>query len=271
MLSTRNILLLIAVFLSAGGSLAIASDENPWSMDEPGQEQQPYYDLNGGGAGGPVEPRLPVIGKRANEITVRKSLPYGKPFGWQSAPGKEHRDEIYGYAGPQPSRVQSNTGPTDETRFGAFPTVSGTGGRTETGGRIGARQQYGTPATKSGGVRYKGKSFGAFPPIGSRAGQKKQPQQSPPRIQRNAPVGQKQATRAFSNRLPSPIPEPAPERILPYPYVGYGAPLGYGTQYGTGLAAPGMGMPGLGYGSGRAPAFSNPGIPPGVFGPGFMW
>ena len=265
MLSTRNILLLIAVLLPAGGSLAIASDENPWSMDEPGQGQQPYYDLNGGSASGPIDPRFPVIGRRANETTVPKSLPSGEPFGWQSAPGKGHRNEIYGYAGPQPNRGQSNTDPTDETRFGTFPSVSGTVGRT------GTRQQYGTPATKSGGVRYRGKSFGAFPPIGSRAGQPKQPQKSPPSIQRNAPVGQKQGITAFSNSLPSPIPEPAPKRVLPYPYVGYGAPLGYGRQYGTGFAVPGMGAPGLGYGSGRAPAFSNPGIPPGVFGPGFMW
>ncbi len=255
MLSYRLISFLIAVVLPIGSQVVIASDDNPWSMEVPGEGQQPYYDLNGMGSGGFVgdnqaignknAPRAPTRNDGANESTIRKTIPGGEHMGWQSAPGKGNRDEVFGYAGPQ------------------------------SGSRVGPRITEQMPATRDGGsVRFGGKVFGAFPPRGARS--EKIQSQNAPNIQGRVRGDQGQQGGAFANVPPPPIPDAAPRtRILPYPYLGYGAAPGYGTPYGTrnapdaGAGLPGSG--GLNYGSRGGPTLSNPGMPPGVFGPGFMW
>ena len=250
MLSYRLNSFLIAVVLSMGSQVVIASDDNPWSMDVPGAGQQPYYDLNGTSIGGFVEgnqrggnkiaPRAPMKDDRANESIIPKSLPSGEHMGWQSAPGKGHRDEVYGYAGPQ----------------------------------SGPRILEQMPAARTGNsVRFGGKIYGAFPPTGART--EKRRNQNPANIQGNARGVQRQQSSAFANVPPPPIPDAAPRaQILPFPY-GYGRTQGYGTPYGTRIApnagsAP-SGSGGLSYGSRGGPTLSNPGMPRGVFGPGFMW
>ena len=197
------------------------------------------------GGGNKIAPRAPMKGDRANESTIPKSLPNGESMGWQSAPGKGHRDEVYGYAGPQ-SGYQSGPRITEQM-----------------------------PAARAGnGVQFGGKIYGAFPPTGAR--RDKIQSQNPPNIQGNVRGVQGQRSGAFANVPPPPIPDAAPRaQILPFPYVGYGRAQGYGTPYGTRIAPNGgngqPGSGGLNYGSRGGPTLSNPGIPSGVFGPGFMW
>ena len=240
MLSYRHISFLIAGVLLIVSPVAIASDENPWSMDAPGEGQQPYYDLNSSGPGGFVDsgqravdgvpPRSFSSGQPANESTVPKSLPNGERIGWQSAPGKGSRDEVYGYAGPQVERPQRDRRST---------------------ARIGK------------GIRFGGKNYGAFAPIEPRANvHQRQPAQN---IQGNVQGIQRSRAKAFANVPPPLIPDAAPAaRLLPYPYGGYGRSPGYGLPYGTRIA------PYAGNGA-QGPTLSNPGMPPGAFGPGFMW
>ncbi len=249
MLSYRLISFVIAVAQPMGSQIVIASDDNPWSMDVPGEGQQPYYDLNGTSSGGfvggnqaidsKIAPSTQMRGARANESIVPKTLPGGEPMGWQSAPGKGHRDEIYGYAGPQ------------------------------SGSHAGPRITEQKPAAGNG-VQFGGKIYGAFPPMGART--KNRQSQNPPIIQGNVRGVQGQRSGAFANVPPPPIPDAAPRaQILPFPYVGYGRAQGYGTRIApnAGTGPPGSG--GLSYGYRGGPTFSNPGMPPGVFGPGFMW
>ncbi|MCP4935274.1 MAG: hypothetical protein GY927_13975 [bacterium] len=251
MLSYRLISFLIAVVLPMGSHDVIASDDNPWSMDEPGEGQHSYYDLNGTssgsfvggnqGIGNKIAPHVPMKGDRANESTIRKTLPGGERKGWQSAPGKAHRDEIYGYAGPQ-------SGPQ------AWPPIT---------------EQL--PTARIGrGMEFGGKIFGAFPPTGERT--KKRHMQKFPNIQGNVQGVQGQRAGAFANVLPPPIPDAAPSgRILPYPYVEYGREQGCGMRIAPNVCNGQLRTRGLNYGFRGGPTLSNPGIPPGVFGPGFMW
>lgn len=255
----RNICLWVAALLFSASHVVIASEDNPWRMEESGERQQPYDNLNVEGAGGPfnqgqgmsgrAEPSPRQWGNRQNESIVPKSsVPKGSKT-WQSGPGKGHRDEVYGYAGPQPKIRQRNYETMDRSRFGAFPPVKGMDG---------GRQSNGAPQQKRDGVQIGGRSYGAFPPLESRQ-RNRERQQRQKALRENLRRLRLQSSE-FANVPPPPIPDPVPERARPYPYSGYGSVPGYGTGFATGL----------GMGTRYGPSLVDPGML-GLTAPGFGW
>jgi hypothetical protein len=268
-----NILVLVVILLSSGNEMAIAGDDNPWSMDEPGGRQS-YYDLNSGETDNAFLPQQKTVGqarhlalpsgKRPNESTVSKSVDPSGRKSWQSGPGKGDREQYFGYAGPEPRIHQRNVVPMDRSRFGKFPSLSGSGGDKATAGMS---------TRMNGSVQFRGQSFGAFPPLDNRKVDREN--QRGQAVWRDLQKRRQRPLSAFANVPPPPVPDPVPERV--FPYAGYGRVPGVQVPYGTGLAPdPGA----FGYGAGlvygpSGSSLANPGlVDPGMLGlpaPGFMW
>ena len=244
--------------------MAIASDDNPWSMDEPADQQQPYFDLSTGGAGGSFArdqksdhgPQSRFLGKsdRANETIIPKSYPLGGSAAAGQGAQKSDKEQYFGYAGPQPKIGQGHFGPTDSSQFGAFPPARS--------GGYNKKRSAGTGGSGKG-VQFGGKSYGAFPP--KEAAPVDAIQQQWQAFLKSRANSQRNKSSAFANVAPPPIPEPVPQSSYSY--------RGYGTRIAPGYGASGYGLGGYGpggLGAGYGPMLGNPGMP-GPTMPGFMW
>ena len=264
---SRNILYFIGLLIFQGGGVAIASDENPWSMEEPDDKSQLYFDLNDGRVNSSVSAKPGFVQSRDGKPkkqgqhlkgTRRTMAPSPGGQKLNSSVGKRQGgNQFFGYSGSQTNANIGKTdpGPTDHNRFGAFPSENG---------HVKEATQ-GTPDRTPGGVQFKGKSFGAFAP------KEKGPEQNLRlQLQKNLIERQRllrQGASGFANVLPAPIPDVVPQAVFPYPYPNprYGPLPGYGS--GTGLPFPlGGGVPGNNTGSLRVDpgryGFSPPGFTP---------
>ena len=274
---------MIGILLSLGSNRATASDDNPWSMDVPGEDARPDYNLNSKGAAGSFARRqgdvrnnqpLPHMqGAGPKETIIPKSRTLGEGKAWRSGPGKGNRDQIFGYSGLQPQKGPEIGEQMDPARFGAFPPASG---------EVKEQNEFGASDRKKGSVQFGGRSFGAFPPKESKPVDRERQQWL--RFQRERQIRRQQRSKAFANVPPPPVPEPLPERAYAYPY-GYG---GYGIYSGLGngigldprIGADGLGrsvyggdafgLGGLSTGAGLGALPVAPGLP-GFGMPGFMW
>ncbi len=215
--------ILTMLFLGSGG--AVASDDNPWRMDDTDQGDPSSFRLHKRGGqeglkpaweGGSIGSQNGAPGHRPGETIVPKTGAGGADHfpqerTWQVGPGKTARDEIFGYAGRQPEETGERQAPS---RFGAFPPANG---------RFETTPSFRTIKPSQGGIQFGNKFYGAFPPLDDRAskrrrqqrppGQNKYHRQMPPRV-------------TFPNILPPPVPAPLPEYGIVTPAPGAAIPLG---------------------------------------------
>ncbi len=234
----------------------MASEDNPWRMDDPDQGVPSNYTLNnrggfdgskrawgafpstsqenrksGYGSGETIVPKT-----RSGSAFLKGTGVASQERTWQVAPGKTARDAFFGYAGPQPKKAgKSRAAP----RFGAFPPANG---------RFEGTPSFRIIKPSQGGIQFGGKFYGAFPPLGGRARQRQRQQklfrQKKHHLRQLPDV-------AFPNILPPPVPAPLPEQGSVSPYPGAALPLGVPPFTGGGLGRyyqnPGL----FGYGSPR--------------------
>lgn len=254
MLSRRNILFFVLLSLPVGIVPGIASDDNPWSMDEPADGQQSYFDLSRDRAGNWPDQGLQGDRYSGSEFLSgksekRKKITGNSPFDRRGRTGKSgsgHQEQLFGYAGPRPGADQQGTS-GGVPRYGAYPPEDSHSGKS-----AGARQSAG----ETGSVRFGGKLYGAFPPGEEKPMNTERQEWLAFKAQRERL--RKRQSEAFSNRLPPPVPEPAPQQIRPY--GGYGQLPGYGVY----------GVPGAG-GVGQYGLLPVDPLVPGLMIPGLMW
>jgi len=241
------------MILLLGSGRLMASEDNPWRMDDPDQGVPFNYTLNnrgdfesskrawgafpsttqenrnsGSGSGETIVPKT-----RSGSALSKGTGSASQGRTWQVAPGKTARDEIFGYAGPQPKKAgKSQAAP----RFGAFPPANG---------HLEGAPSFRMIKPSQGGIQFGGKFYGAFPPLDDRASQR-QRQQRVFRQKKNSL--RKLPDVAFPNILPPPVPAPVPEYgpLSPYPRAAlpFEMPSATGSSVGRTYQDPGL----FGYG-----------------------
>ena len=253
------ILIAIVISLLAGSEKSVASDDNPWRMDDPDQGVPSQYDLQRKkdqersfqAGGSKVSPEYEERNKlrRPGETVVPKSRSGSLGSGaansndpgrsWQAAPGKRARDEVFGYAGPQPGGTAKSR---NVPGFGAFPSLDE------------GRARRRSPEDKKslqGGFQFGGKFYGAFPSMDNRASDIERRQR---RLREQNRRAGNRPQAVLPNVLPPLIPAPVPGWSYYNPYPGMVLPP----------AVPPF------PGSTKGPAYQKPG-PYGYVMPRFSW
>ncbi len=266
MLAKVNILFLSGMILFSGNGAAIASEDNPWAMDEPANRQKPYYDLGSGAGSGPF---VPPTGAQAG----------AKPP--SALPGLhgnvERGDRFFGYAGPQSGAGAAGSGQMENGQPAPGQSAPDWPASGRSAGETGGQSRTFQDEPPGGGVRFKGRLYGSFPPLEKKSTERER--QEWQAFQRFKARQKKRQSSGFANVAPPPVPEPGSRLI--YPYAGYGLAPGYDPgAYGAG----GYGLPGFApgpyYGVGGlfpgmpGPLYGPVPVDPGILGltlPGVMW